>query len=94
HQIKQKAQSKDWAFLHLSFYGKSYRIMAPTRFIFGLYPSYFKSLMCWLRITRPIHGPRPDGLSHATFKSAPGRFVAHPSHIVIYAPGDSLPCRL
>ncbi|PVL86937.1 hypothetical protein C4797_11545 [Salmonella enterica subsp. enterica serovar Weslaco] len=50
--------------------------------------------MCWLRITRPIHGPRPDGPSHATFKSAPGRFVAHPSHIVIYAPGDSLPCRL
>ncbi|EBS3339693.1 hypothetical protein EU347_20715, partial [Salmonella enterica subsp. enterica serovar Typhisuis] len=32
HQIKQRAQSKDWAFLHLSLYGKSYRLMAPTRF--------------------------------------------------------------
>ncbi len=40
------------------------------------------------------HGPRPDGPSHATFKSAPGRFVALSSHIVIYAHGDSLPCRL
>ena len=28
------------------------------------------------------------------FKSVPDRFVAHPSHIVIYAPGDLLPCRL
>ncbi|EBJ6264171.1 hypothetical protein DXM32_00950 [Salmonella enterica] len=46
--------------------------------------------MCWLRITRPIHGPRPDGPSHTTFKS----LVAHSSHIVIYAPGVSLPCRL
>ncbi|EBS2653371.1 hypothetical protein DRX01_00005, partial [Salmonella enterica subsp. enterica serovar Kambole] len=36
HQIKQRAQSKDRAFLHLSLYGKSYRIMMPTRFIFGL----------------------------------------------------------
>ncbi|MLT17969.1 hypothetical protein DRT95_25925, partial [Salmonella enterica subsp. enterica] len=26
-----------------------------------IYPSYFKWLLCWLRITRPIHGPRPDG---------------------------------
>ncbi|ECI3750059.1 hypothetical protein DKT33_08285 [Salmonella enterica subsp. enterica serovar Mountpleasant] len=50
--------------------------------------------MCWLRITRPIHGARPDGPSHATFKSAPGRFVAHPCHIVIYAPGNSFLCRL
>ncbi|MEN3627324.1 MULTISPECIES: hypothetical protein, partial [Salmonella] len=25
-----------------------------------------------------IHGPRPDGPSHATFKSAPGRFVLTP----------------
>ncbi|ECO4242770.1 hypothetical protein FYE06_20115, partial [Salmonella enterica] len=33
--------------------------------------------MCWLRITRSIHGPRPDGPSHATLKFAPGRFVAH-----------------
>ncbi len=43
--------------------------------------------MGWLRITRPTHGPRPDGPSHATFKSAPGKFVAHLSHIIIYAPG-------
>ncbi|EOU2259727.1 hypothetical protein ACNTMZ_003830, partial [Salmonella enterica] len=32
HQIKQRAQSKDWAFLRLSLYGKSYRLMVPTRF--------------------------------------------------------------
>ncbi|EAQ9657725.1 hypothetical protein D0O76_16305 [Salmonella enterica] len=50
--------------------------------------------MCWQRITRSIHEPRPDGPSHATFKSAPSRFVALPGHSVIYAPGDSLPCRL
>ncbi|EAM2957167.1 hypothetical protein BU732_05800 [Salmonella enterica] len=29
-----------------------------------------------------MHRPRPDGPSQATFKSAPGRFVVHPSHIV------------
>ncbi|POT55983.1 hypothetical protein C3432_18510 [Citrobacter amalonaticus] len=35
-----------------------------------------------------------SGPLQAAFKSAPGRFVAHPSHIVIYAAGDSLACRL
>ncbi|POT76283.1 hypothetical protein C3424_09320 [Citrobacter amalonaticus] len=34
------------------------------------------------------------GRRSATFKSVPDRFVAHPSHIVIYAPGDLLVCRL
>ena len=31
-------------------------------------------------ITRPIPGPRPGGPPQAAFKSAPGRFVVHPSH--------------
>ncbi|WP_348235877.1 hypothetical protein, partial [Salmonella enterica] len=32
HQINQRAQSKDLAILRLSLYGKSYRVMTPTRF--------------------------------------------------------------
>ncbi len=36
-------------------------------------------------------GLAPDGPSHATFKSAPGKFVAHNSqYIIIHAPGLTL----
>jgi hypothetical protein len=46
-----------------------------------VYPSYFKLQVCWLRVTRLIHEPRPYGPPQAAFKSVPDRFVTHPSHL-------------
>ncbi|POT59779.1 hypothetical protein C3432_03450 [Citrobacter amalonaticus] len=42
----------------------------------------------------PSLGFALSGPLQAAFKSVPDRFVAHPSHVLMYAPGDSLRCLL
>ncbi|POT58224.1 hypothetical protein C3432_09975 [Citrobacter amalonaticus] len=37
----------------------------------------------------PSQGLALSGQLQAAFKSVPDRFVVHPSHVLVYAPGDS-----
>ncbi|NDK99542.1 hypothetical protein [Photorhabdus bodei] len=60
-----------------------------------LYPLSFKLPLCWLHSLTPatslpwISQDIPVILQVASLLAA----LAHPGHIVTYAPGDSLPCR-
>ncbi|QUJ06326.1 DUF2545 family protein [Salmonella enterica subsp. enterica] len=51
----------DYCFFLAPACGLIIRFMVGYGGVSRTYPSYFKWLMCWLWITRPIHGPRLTG---------------------------------
>ncbi|PVZ82543.1 hypothetical protein C9426_29320 [Serratia sp. S1B] len=59
-----------------------------------IYSSFFKLLGCWLRSdTRLFLSLSPKGAAASSVQVC-SQQTCHPSHIVAYAPGDSIACRL